>query len=407
MTAPDPGPPRIEALRVKNFRALADVEFKQLTPLTVLLGSNGSGKSTVLDVFAFLAECFSTSLRRAWDRRGRARELRTRESHGPVEIRIKYRERPGQPLISYELAIDERKGGPVVASERLGWRRKPSGAPFHFLDYGLGKGAAVSGEQPEDRDQRVEIPLKSPDLLAVNALGQFQEYPRVAALREFIMGWHVSHLSAQSARSLPEAGPQEHLSTSGDNLANVIQYLSKQHRDRLDEVFSRLAHWIPRIDRAKTQVMPDGRLLLQIKDKPFSEPILAKFASDGTLKLLAYLVLLRDPAPPPFIGIGEPENSLHPRLLPRLTEECRSATDQAQLLVTTHSPYFLGEVRPDEVRILWKNSTGHTEARRACDVPGLAELVAEGGRLGDLWMEGHFNVGDPLAPDTTFRKSST
>ena len=62
--------------------------------------------------------------------------------------------------------------------------------------------------------------------------------------------------------------------------------------------------------------MPDGRLLLQIKDAPFSHPVMARFASDGTLKMLAYLVLLYDPAPPPFIGIEEPENFLHPRLLP-------------------------------------------------------------------------------------------
>ena len=58
-------PPRIEYLKVRNFRALKDVEFKQLTPMTALLGPNGSGKSTIFDVFAFLAECFEANLRRA------------------------------------------------------------------------------------------------------------------------------------------------------------------------------------------------------------------------------------------------------------------------------------------------------------------------------------------------------
>ncbi len=64
-----PTPPRIESLKVRNFRALQEVEFNNLTPLTVLLGPNGSGKSTLFDVFAFLAECFDAGLRRAWDRR--------------------------------------------------------------------------------------------------------------------------------------------------------------------------------------------------------------------------------------------------------------------------------------------------------------------------------------------------
>ena len=67
------GVPRIEYLRVRNYRALHDLELKGLSPLTVFVGPNGSGKSTVFDVFAFLSECFTTGLRKAWDRRGRFR----------------------------------------------------------------------------------------------------------------------------------------------------------------------------------------------------------------------------------------------------------------------------------------------------------------------------------------------
>ena len=87
-TPPTIGPPRIEYLKVRNFRALREVEFRDLTPMTVLLGPNGSGKSTVFDVFAFLAECFEAGLRRAWDRRGRAREIKTRGAEDAVTIEI-------------------------------------------------------------------------------------------------------------------------------------------------------------------------------------------------------------------------------------------------------------------------------------------------------------------------------
>jgi predicted ATPase len=73
--------------------------------LTVMLGPNGSGKSTIFDVFAFLAECFTDGLRRAWDRQGRFRELRTRDATGPIVIQVKYRE-PDFPLITYHLSID-------------------------------------------------------------------------------------------------------------------------------------------------------------------------------------------------------------------------------------------------------------------------------------------------------------
>lgn len=386
---------RIVYLKVQNFRALRDLEFRELTPLTVLLGPNGSGKSTVFDVFAFLAECFEMGLRKAWDKRGRARELKTRGGDGPVVIEIKYRE-PGYPLITYHLAVDERGNTPIVVSEWLQWRRAEHGAPFRFLDYNQGQGRAVIGDLPDKQDKRIEIPLKSADLLAVNALGQFAEHPRVAALRDFITGWYVSYLSTDSARGQPEAGPQDRLTKVGDNLANVIQYLAEQHPDRLEKIFEVLRRRVPRIERVLAETMPDGRLLLQIKDAPFSHPVLARFASDGTLKMLAYLVLLYDPAPPPFIGVEEPENFLHPRLLQELAEECRETSSRTQLLVTTHSPFFLNALRPQEVRVLWRDENGYTRTQSAKDIKGVSEFVNQGALLGHLWMEGHLGAGDPL-----------
>src|SRR5690606_10812355 len=176
-----PRPARIESLRVENYRALRNVELKHITPLTVLLGPNGSGKSTIFDVFNFLSECFQYGLRHAWDRRGRARELRTRGQDGPIVIELKYRETREHPVITYHLAIDEGPKGPFVAEEWLRWKRGKYGTPFHFLDYKNGQGRAVSGEMPDEQDQRIDKPLRSPDLIAVNTLGQFAEHPRVAA----------------------------------------------------------------------------------------------------------------------------------------------------------------------------------------------------------------------------------
>ena len=389
-------PPRIERLKVRNFRALRDVELTHLTPLTVLMGPNGSGKSTVFDVFAFLAECFESGLRRAWEKRGRAKELKSRGGDGPVLIEIAYREQPRTPLITYHLEVDEINGRPVVVWEWLRWKRGSYGAPFRFLDYAGGTGRVIPGELPDAQDERTEVPLSSSDTLAVNALGQLAENPRVVALRNFIMGWHVSYLSSEDARGQPEAGPQEQLSKTGDNLANVIQYLSEEHPRLLDSVFARLRERVPKIQAVTANPMPDGRLLLQIKDAPFSEPVMARFASDGTLKMLAYLALLHGPVPPPFIGIEEPENFLHPRLLHGLAEECREAAGATQILVTTHSPFFLDALRPREVRVLWRDESGYTRCHALDRNKKVKAFMDAGALLGDLWMEGHFGVGDPL-----------
>ncbi len=390
-------PPRVETLHVKNYRALRDVRLEKLTPLTVLLGPNGSGKSTVFDVFAFLSECFTGGLKKAWDRRGRFRELRSRDSEGPIIIELQYRERPGTPLITYHLKIDETPRGPVIEHEFLRWKRTHPGAPFYFLDYRLGKGKVITGEQPEAEDKRIEKPLSSPDVLAVNTLGQLGENPRVIALRNFITSWHMSYLSADAARGRPEAGAEERLSATGENLPNVIQYLSEEHPERLKQIFDTLRRRIPRIEKVTSKPLDDGSLLLQVKDAPFSSPILARFASDGTLKMLAYLTLLYDPDPSQLIGIEEPENYLHPRLLPELAEECNLSSERTQLIVTTHSPFFINRLQPEQVRVLYRVADGYARVQRVADMPGIREFLDEGASLGELWMEGHFEAGDPLA----------
>lgn len=249
---------------------------------------------------------------------------------------------------------------------------------------------------PDEQDQRIDERLTSPELLAVNTLGQFASHPRVSALRRFITGWYLSYLTADNTRTTPEAGPQERLSETGDNLPNVIQYLKEQHPERLDQILTTLSRRVPRLEKVDAEFMADGRLLLQIKDAPFERPILARFASDGTLKMLAYLTVLYDPEPPQLVGIEEPENHLHPRLLPELAEECRTAAAQTQLMVTTHSPFFVNGLRAEELWVLYRNEQGYTQARRAADMRGVKEFMEQGALLGDLWMEGHFEVGDPL-----------
>ncbi|MDT3399075.1 AAA family ATPase [Streptomyces sp. B1866] len=388
---------RIETVRVRNYRALRDFHLSGITPLTVVAGPNGSGKSTLFDVFAFLAECFDDGLRRAWDRRGRGREIRSRGSTGPVEFEIKYRE-PGLSPITYRLAIDDGRRGPVVESESLQWRRgKSVGAPYKFLDFRQGEGMVITGEVPEEGDRRINEKLDSPDLLAVSTLGQLAGHPRVSALRRFITGWYLSYISANDSRGIPEAGPQERLSKSGDNLPNVMQYLAEQHEDRLEKILRILAERVPQLEKVGTKPLDDGRLLLQLKDAPFTEPVQSRWASDGTLKMLSYLVVLHDPEPPTLIGIEEPENHLHPRLLPELAEECRAAAERSQVFVSTHSPFLVNGIRPQELRILHRKDDGYTRSYRVSDNSQVVRMMQAGAALGDLWMEGYFNAGDPLA----------
>lgn len=140
-------------------------------------------------------------------------------------------------------------------------------------------------------------------------------------------------------------------------------------------------------------MLEDGRLLLRFRDAPFAEPVLARFVSDGTLKLLAYLTVLHDPELPPLIGIEEPENQLHPYLMRGLVEECRDAAAAGQVLLSTHSPQLLNAAEGPEVRVINRDQDGYARITTGTEIPGVQAHLNAGAVLGGLWMEGY------LTPD--------
>ena len=230
-----PSVPHIESLHVKNYRALRDIELKQLKSLTVFLGPNGSGKSTLFDVFAFLAECFTDGLRRALDKREGFKELKTRDCNGPIEFELKYREEPGTPIITYHLSVDENAEGLFVEAEWIQWRRGSRGKHVRFLDFHRGVGSVIPGETPDKTDKPIYEQLDDPATIAASMLGQSTHHPRVSALRRFITDWHLSDLSTDATRQATNDGPQKRLSATGDNLPNVIQYLQERYPERLEK----------------------------------------------------------------------------------------------------------------------------------------------------------------------------
>ena len=254
----------------------------------------------------------------------------------------------------------------------------------------------MSGETPDKTGTPIKEQLDDPSTLAVSMLGQSAHHPRVSALRRFIIDWYLSYLSTDVMREVTKTGPQSRLSQTGDNLPNVIQYLQEKYPERLEKIISVLSKRVPRLENIETKSMIDSRLLLHIKDAPFEQPILAKFTSDGTLKLLSYLTLFHDRRPPQLIGIEEPENYLHPRLLTGLVGECLEVSMSSQLIITTHSPRFVNELSADEVWVLYRDEQGFTVCKRASEMMGINELIDAGAKLGQLWMEGHFEFGDPL-----------
>ncbi len=389
---------RIESIRIKNFRALQDVAITGLQQMCVFVGANGSGKSTLFDVFGFLQDSLIHNVHSALARRGGFKEVVSRGQEGPIEIELKFRQ-PKQPLVTYDLAIGLKEGMPVVEREILKYRRGSHGQPWHFLDFRMGKGMAVVNEEdygkPAAEMQREEQQLESNDILAIKGLGQFQKFKVVSAFRRLIENWHVSDFHISDARPSQEAGYAEHLSSRGDNLPLVAQYVFEHHRPVFDEVLRRMAKRVPGIEKVEAAETEDGRIVLKFQDGSFKDPFVARYVSDGTIKMFAYLVLLHDPSPHPLLCVEEPENQLYPRLLAELAEEFRDyARRGGQVFISTHSPDFLNGVKLDEIYWLTK-SRGFTVVTYGPEEELLRNLVEEGDLPGALWKQGFFTGADP------------
>ena len=424
---------KIEGFRVRNFKVLKDVTLgrlgnqqqkQSLTPMTAVIGKNGVGKSALFDAFGFLADALKSGVEEACDTRERGgfEKIRTQGEKGPIAFEVYYREHGNARPITYQIdiAIDESER-PYVLRERLRQRRKGQkrGQPLSFLFLNDGKGLAWKGEQAgreinegdaemeqldlfiesvkaEEPNETEIIELEDRRKLGVTTLGALKQHPRISAFRRFIEGWYLSYFTPDAARSLPLAGPQQRLNTHGDNLGNVVQFMEREHPRRFQAILKEIAAKIPGIDQIDTERTSDGRLLLRFNDKGFENPFYAQQVSDGTLKVFAYLLLLEDPTPSPFLCIEEPENGLYHKLLESLADEFREHASRrrggSQVFITTHQPYFVNSLDPEEVWILEKGEDGFSTIRRASDDPIVSNMVAEGLPLGGLWYSDYLDV---------------
>ena len=256
-------------------------------------------------------------------------------------------------------------------------------------------GALFAKEKKAVRDAEI-IELEDRRRLGIATLGALTQHPRISAFRRFIEGWYLSYFTPDAARGLPLAGPQKRLNVHGDNLGNVVQFMEREHPEKFQTILKRIAGRIPGIDTIDTERTNDGRLLLRFNDKGFQDPFYAQQMSDGTLKVFAYLLLLEDPTPPPFLCIEEPENGLYHKLLETLANEFREHASGghggSQVFVTTHQPYFVDALEPTEVWILEKGADGFSTIRRASDDPIVNNMVAEGLPLGGLWYSDYLDA---------------
>ena len=398
---------KIESISIENYKVFKKATVKNLPKMLVLLGANGSGKSTFFDIMGFLSDALQNNATVAINRRGGFKEVISRGcdfNKDTIKIEIKFRNKQLDnehlPLITYsiEIGFDFTEGKAIIRREVLSYRRGKYGRPWRFLDFTNGMGNAITNEEDYGKEgvkeQRLEQKIAASDILAIKGLGQFEQFKAIGAFRSLLEKWYVSNFKIEYGKSISDTGVANHLSVSGDNLAQVTKYMHDYHKKTFDVILEKLPQRIPGINKVEAIETQDGRILLRFQDETFKDPFVARYVSDGTIKMFAYMILLHDPAPHPLLCIEEPENFLHPDLLPQLCEEIREYAELGgQVFVSTHSPDFVNGLEADELFFLVKKD-GYSAIKAAKE----DKIVKEMHKKNDLgWMwRNHYIEGANL-----------
>lgn len=403
---------KIEGVRIKNFGPLRDIVLGKtlsnqkgiaLGNVTAIIGPSGNGKSTLADAFGFLADCLEVGVEAACDtkNRGGFLQIRSQGVDEPVKFELYYRESSKTRPITYELEIDEDSmGRPYVKEERLRQRVEKRGWPLSFLFLQNGKGFAYEGKEGGADDsgrtvsgEKVDVELVDIRKLGIVTLGAMKQYERIEMFLNFLKSWYLCYFSPDAARTIQTVAPQPYLNRTGSNINNVAQYMYRENKKEFMKVLNDVQTKLPNIEKIEPVKFDNGQMMLKFWEKGFENAFYSPKMSDGTLKLFAYYLLLHESNPRQLVFIEEPENGLYHQYLKILADEIIKSVGTGfskQLFVTTHSPFFVNALNPDNVWVLTKGEDGFSTIKRASEYDFVKNLSEEGVLLGDMWYSKYF-----------------
>lgn len=402
---------KIEGIEIKNYGPLKNIILgktrthqneKELGNLVAIIGPSGNGKSTLADVFGFIADCLEMGVEAACDvgNRGGYDKLISQGAKDPISFEIYYRETKKTKPITYQLDIDiDSSGRPYVKEERLRQRVEKRGWPRSFLHLQEGKGYAFEGTEGGQDDagkitgKKIDVELADIRKPGIVTLGAMKQYSRIEKFLQFLKSWYLCYFSPDAARKIQTSAPAPYLDRIGSNINNVAQYMYRENKKDFEKVLKEIQSKLPGIKKIEPLKLETGQITLRFWEEGFEDPFYSPRMSDGTLKLFAYYLLLHEKNPRQLVFIEEPENGLYHHYLGRLADEMKKSVGNGytkQLFVTTHSPFFVNALYPDDVWVLSKDEQGFSEAKRASEYDCVQELSQEGVELGDMWYSQYF-----------------
>jgi len=328
----------LKSVEFKNFKCLRDSTLP-LSPCTLIVGPNGSGKTTALQALDWSGTI----------RGRRIDDLRTRgvKADAAIQVRLFWLHAPKVVHTTYGVEIGRGIYGPI--------HRGKSGGP---------------------------IPPEEPDARTLTGL---------------LTRMRVYALNARAIAAPYPLQPRAELGTDAGNLAVVLDRLRDEHPERFEAINEELGRWLPEFDHVLFETPRDGHRSLQLRTREGHHAIPAVDVSQGTLLALAILTLAYLPDPPPIVGLEEPDRGIHPRLLRDVRDamyrlaypsDFGEKRDPVQVIATTHSPYMLDLFRDHPQEIVIADKIGdNVRFQRLSDLPDIEEILQDS-HLGDVWYTG-------------------
>ena len=351
-------------IHVQGFRRLHDVDLK-LKPLNVLIGANGCGKTSLLDVFSLLAAAAAGDLAQTLSNLGgidsNLTNLRVanagKSRFMAFELSTPVADR--QPTF-YRIALSPKGVAYEIADERLTLQSAARGPSIRLIESAHGK---VRYYDPASKK------LVAPDWEFDASESALSQTPKMLKESEKLrkrlarsVHYHLFDISQQAPIRLPQPMREARLpGPAGEDLVSCLYTIRETDPERFDVIEATLHAGFPTFERLNFPPVAAGTLAMTWKETNSKNPFYMHQLSEGTLRFLWLVTLLQSPGLPAVTLIDEPEVSLHPELLSLLADLMREASQRTQLIVATHADRFVRYLKPAEVLTIDVNDDGAAE----------------------------------------------
>lgn len=374
---------KINRVKIGGFRRLKEVDLP-MRSFMVLIGANGVGKTSLLDAFSLLSASASGNLNSTLSQFGGITSLLTRGKSEELFLQVDM-DVPGSEPLDYDLHLSPKGAGYSISKEVLSQHREGYDRPFKHIDSSDGD---IRYYEYEDRNlvrpNWEHNPLETSLSQVPKMFPQPEELRRILATATT---YHVLDVGPRAPVKLPQPMKPAILpGADGEDLAPYLYYLRESDKCRYEVIVDSLRAAFPDFEDLSFPPVAAGMLAMTWNDRKFSKPIYMNELSEGTLRFLWLVSLLKSPNLSTVTMIDEPEVSLHPELLNILSDLMREASTRTQLIVATHSDRFIRFLKPEEVVVMDIDDEGCTTATWA-DTMDLDEWLAEYS-LDEVWRMG-------------------